>query len=181
MAPSRAGAGGAGERITWSVVPCSLGRALVACTERGVCAILLGDDDSELAADLQQRFPRAVLQRGARAFAANVRSVVGSIDGEPLPAAVPLDLRGTAFQLRVWRELQRIPVGSTVSYAALAARLGAPNSARAVAAACASNAVAVLVPCHRVVRGNGELSGYRWGVDRKRALLAREQARPRGI
>jgi AraC family transcriptional regulator, regulatory protein of adaptative response / methylated-DNA-[protein]-cysteine methyltransferase len=177
MSPSRVRAGGAGETLVWIVAPCAFGLALVASSQRGICAVLLGDDESALVADLQQRFPRAVLQRGARAFAADVRAVLACVDGAPADAALPLDLRGTAFQLRVWRELQRIPAGSTVSYAELAARLGAPKGARAVASACAQNAVAVVVPCHRVVRGNGELSGYRWGVERKRALLERERRR----
>lgn len=177
MAPSSVRRGGAGEVVMWIVAPCSLGQVLVAGTGRGICAILLGDDAASLLADLQRRLPRAMLQSGDRGFAANVRAVLACVDGAPLAQELPLDLRGTAFQLRVWRELQRIPAGSTVSYAELAARLGAPKGARAVAAACARNAVAVVVPCHRVVRGNGELSGYRWGVERKRALLERERAR----
>lgn len=175
MAPSRLRAGGKGERLTWTIAPCALGRALVACSAAGLCALLLGDDDDALLADLRARFPHAELVGGDRAFAASLRSVLAIVDGAPLPSSLPFDLRGTVFQVRVWQELQRIPRGGTLDYATLAARVGAPRGARAVAAACAANPVAVLVPCHRVVRGDGALAGYRWGIERKRALLARER------
>jgi len=175
MAPRRARAEGAGERIEFAAVPCSLGRALVAATARGLCAVLLGDDAEALRADLQRRFARATLEPGDAGFRARLAAVVAVVDGAPPPAELPLDLRGTAFQLRVWRELQRIPRGSTVDYAGLAQRLGLPRGARAVARACGDNPVAVVVPCHRVVRADGALAGYRWGLARKQALLARER------
>jgi len=175
MAPRAARDGGAGERIEFAVARCSLGLALVAATANGVAAILLGDDAEALRADLARRFPRAELVRGGAAFVARTRSVVACVDGERGDPGLPLDLRGTAFQQRVWRALQSAPPGATVDYGALARSLGMPRGARAVARACAANPVAVLVPCHRVVRGNGEPSGYRWGVDRKVRLLVRER------
>jgi AraC family transcriptional regulator of adaptative response/methylated-DNA-[protein]-cysteine methyltransferase len=175
MRAARAQGGGAGERIEYAIVDCALGRALVAATPRGVCAILLGDDDAVLQRDLAARFPRAEVVCGDGGLSRHTQAVVAIVDGAAPPESVPLDVRGTAFQQRVWNELRRIPRGSTASYAAIAQRLGAPRSARAIAQACAANPLAVVVPCHRVVRSDGELSGYRWGVARKRALLAREQ------
>lgn len=177
MQPRRARAGGAGERIEYTLVPCSLGTALIAATARGVCAIFFGDAAAPLAADLQRRFPRAELVRAGATTARTVATAVACIEGELAPAELPLDLHGTAFQQRVWRELQRIPAGRTATYTEIAHRLGMPRGARAVAKACGDNPVSVVVPCHRVVRGDGELAGYRWGLARKRALLAREGAR----
>jgi AraC family transcriptional regulator of adaptative response/methylated-DNA-[protein]-cysteine methyltransferase len=178
MQPRRARAGGAGETIEYAVARSTLGETLVAATERGVCAILLGDDDAELEADLRRRFPRAELRRAGPGFRARLRAAIAHVDGDPRAEALPLDLRGTAFQQRVWRELRRVRSGTTTSYAAIAARLGMPNAARAVGAAIGSNPVAVVVPCHRVLRSDGQLCGYRWGVDKKRALLERERGVP---
>ena len=168
--------GGDGLQIRWSTVDTALGVALVAASERGVCAVLLGDDSDGLQAQLRQEFPKADLQRvdaGRDAFLApRVRAVADALAaGE---GQVPVELGGTAFQHRVWQALMRIPPGQTRSYAALADELGLPRGARAVARACAGNRVAVLVPCHRVVRGDGTLGGYRWGLPRKHELLARE-------
>lgn len=176
MLPRRARDGGAGERIEYAVLTCSLGKALVAATARGVCAILLGDDEAGLHADLQRRFGRATLQRGDPAFRLRIAGAIACVDGERPDPGLPLDLRGTAFQQRVWRELLRIPPGATRNYSEVARRLGAKHAARAVAKACGDNPLAVAVPCHRVVRADGELAGYRWGLARKRALLARERA-----
>jgi AraC family transcriptional regulator, regulatory protein of adaptative response / methylated-DNA-[protein]-cysteine methyltransferase len=174
MTPSNYRAGGASTEIRFAVGECSLGSILVAQSERGVCAILLGDDPGELVRDLQDRFPRANLIGGDAEFERLVSKVVGFIEAPALGLDLPLDIRGTAFQQRVWQALSEIPAGSTASYADIADRIGAPNSVRAVAQACAANALAVAIPCHRVVRNDGALSGYRWGVDRKRALLKRE-------
>ena len=170
--------GGDGLQIRWSTVDTVLGTALVAASERGVCAVLLGDDVEALHAQLRHEFPNADLQRvdaGRDAFLApRVRDVAAALaDGD---GRVPVELVGTAFQHRVWQALMRIPPGETRSYAALADALGLPRGARAVARACAGNRVAVLVPCHRVVRGDGSLGGYRWGLPRKQQLLAAESA-----
>src|ERR671922_248272 len=174
MTPSNYRAGGASTEIRFAVGECPLGSILVAQSERGVCAILLGDDPGKLVRDLQDRFPRANLIGGDAEFERLVSKVVGFIEAPALGLDLPLDIRGTAFQQRVWQALREIPAGSTASYADIADRIGAPNSVRAVAQACAANALAVAIPCHRVVRNDGALSGYRWGVDRKRALLKRE-------
>jgi AraC family transcriptional regulator, regulatory protein of adaptative response / methylated-DNA-[protein]-cysteine methyltransferase len=174
MTPTDYRAGGANAAIRFAIGECSLGSILVARSERGVCAILLGDDPGALARDLQDRFPRAELIGGDSEFEQLVAKVVGFVEAPALGLDLPLDVRGTAFQQRVWRALCEIPAGSTVSYTELARRIGAPKSARAVAHACATNGLAVAIPCHRVVRNDGGLSGYRWGVERKRALLQRE-------
>jgi AraC family transcriptional regulator of adaptative response/methylated-DNA-[protein]-cysteine methyltransferase len=176
MTPTQRRAGGAGTDIRFAVGECSLGAILVARSERGVCAILLGDDPDELARDLQDRFPRARLIGGDTDFERVVALVVGFVEQPALGLDLPLDVRGTAFQQRVWQALREVPTGRTVSYAEVAQRIGAPKSVRAVAQACAANAIAVAIPCHRVVRHDGALSGYRWGVERKRALLEREAA-----
>lgn len=185
MRPRALRAGAAGETITHAVAPCSLGRVLVAATGRGVCAILLDDDDAALRADLRRRFPRATLVDASTstdadaAFAAVVAAVVALVDAPARTPALPLplDLRGTAFQERVWQALRQVPAGTTVTYAELARAIGAEHAVRAVAGACAANPLAVAVPCHRVVRQGGALSGYRWGVARKQRLLEREGAR----
>ncbi|HEU5294289.1 MAG TPA: bifunctional DNA-binding transcriptional regulator/O6-methylguanine-DNA methyltransferase Ada [Burkholderiaceae bacterium] len=174
MTPTRYRAGGAGTEIRFAIGQCSLGAILVARSDRGVCAISLGDDPDALARDLQDRFPRASLLGGDAAFERWVAQMVGFVEAPALGLNLPLDVRGTAFQQRVWQALQQIPAGHTVSYADIAARIGAPKSTRAVAQACGANVLAVAIPCHRVVRSDGALSGYRWGVERKRALLARE-------
>ncbi|MDY7228161.1 bifunctional DNA-binding transcriptional regulator/O6-methylguanine-DNA methyltransferase Ada [Hyalangium rubrum] len=173
MTPTKYRAGGANMEIRFAIGECSLGSILVAATERGVCAILLGDDPNELAQDLQRRFPRAHLIGADAEFEQLVAKVVGLVELPRVGVDLPLDVRGTAFQQRVWQALRAIPVGKTASYADIAKAVGS-KSARAVAQACAANALAVAIPCHRVVRSNGDLSGYRWGVERKHALLQRE-------
>lgn len=174
MTPRSYRAGGANTAIRFAVGECSLGSILVAASERGICSILIGDDPDALARELQDQFPRAELIGGDAAFEKLVAQVVGFVEAPELGLDLPLDVRGTAFQQRVWKALREIPAGSTASYSEIASRIGAPKSARAVAQACASNALAVAIPCHRVVRNDGGLSGYRWGVERKRALLERE-------
>ena len=177
MTPSALRAGAPGETIRHAFADTSLGRLLVAWTGRGVCAVALGENDGALAADLAARFPAATLVADTGEGAALVRHVVDRVEGAPRAAAsaeLPLDVRGTAFQEKVWRALQAIPVGTTASYADVARAIDAPRASRAVARACGANPVAVLVPCHRVVRADGSASGYRWGVDRKLALLERE-------
>ena len=174
MAPGRYRDGGCGERLRFAVAPCSLGSVLAASSAQGVAAILLGDDADALAADLARRFPKATLVPGDADYAALVARVAAFVDQPADGLDLPLDVRGTAFQRRVWEALRRVPAGATTSYAGLAQAIGQPSAARAVAAACAANPLAVAVPCHRVVRGDGNLSGYRWGVERKRRLLAVE-------
>ena len=175
MRPSAARAGGAGTTIRFAVGQCSLGAVLVAATDVGVCSIALGDDPEQLVRALQDRFPKAALTGGDAGFERWVAAVVGLVEQPALGLDLPLDIRGTAFQLRVWEALRAIPPGETASYAQVARRIGRPSASRAVAAACASNPVAVAIPCHRVVRTDGSLSGYRWGVQRKAALLERER------
>ncbi len=174
MTPRRYRAGGENVDIRFAIGECSLGSILVAQSERGICAILLGDDPDALARDLQDMFPRANLIGGDAAFEAVVARVVGFVEAPAVGLDLPLDVRGTAFQQRVWEALRRIPVGTTASYREIAERIGAPKAVRAVAQACGANALAVAIPCHRVVRTDGALSGYRWGVERKRALLTSE-------
>ncbi len=174
MTASRYRAGGANTDIHFAIGQCSLGAILVAQSERGVCAILLGDDPNALARDLQDQFPNAHLIGGDAGFETLVASVVGLIEAPSIGLELPLDVRGTAFQERVWQALREIPPGTTASYAEIAARIGAPKAVRAVAQACGANHIAVAIPCHRVVRSDGSLSGYRWGVERKRELLERE-------
>jgi AraC family transcriptional regulator, regulatory protein of adaptative response / methylated-DNA-[protein]-cysteine methyltransferase len=175
MKPSDYKAGGTNTHIHFAVGQCSLGAILVAQSHRGVCAILLGDEPDALVRDLQDQFPKAELLGADPAFEQLVAQVVGFIEAPALGLDLPLDLRGTAFQERVWQALRDIPVGSTASYAQIAERIGAPTAFRAVAQACGANRLAVAIPCHRVVRSNGDLSGYRWGVERKRLLLERER------
>ncbi len=176
MTPTRFRSGGEGAPIRFAVGECSLGSILVAMSDRGVCAILLGDDPDALVRDLQDRFPKARLIGGDPGFERLVARVVGFVEAPALGLDLPLDVRGTAFQQRVWRALREIPAGATATYRTIAERIGAPRAVRAVAQACASNALAVVIPCHRVVRTDGALSGYRWGVERKRVLLDRETA-----
>jgi AraC family transcriptional regulator of adaptative response/methylated-DNA-[protein]-cysteine methyltransferase len=178
MTPSAYRQGGQGEAVWHAIGRCALGHVLVAATERGVCAILLGDDPTVLRADLAARFPHARLTEPDPAFADWVAAVVRFVD-DPARAdglGLPLDVRGTAFQRRVWEALRQIPPGQTASYADVAARLGSPRAVRAVAGACAANPLAVAIPCHRVVAKGGGLGGYRWGVGRKQRLLEREGA-----
>jgi AraC family transcriptional regulator, regulatory protein of adaptative response / methylated-DNA-[protein]-cysteine methyltransferase len=177
MTPSQYRAGGANEEIRFAVGQSSLGPILVASSKKGVVAILLGDDAEELVHDLQDRFPKARLIGADQDYEAMVARVVGFVEATEIGLDLPLDIRGTAFQQRVWQALQDIPVGATVCYAELAQRIGAPNAVRAVAGACAANKIAVAIPCHRVIRNDGSTSGYAWGVERKRALLDREASR----
>ena len=174
MAPKTFRSGGTGERIRFAIGQCSLGAILVASSAKGVCCITLGDDPEFLLADLQNRFRQAEIVGGDRDYEETVATVVGFVEAPRLGLQLPLDIRGTAFQQRVWQALREIPPGHTVSYAQIAARIGSPNSVRAVAGACAANSIAVAIPCHRVVRTGGGISGYRWGVERKRTLLDRE-------
>lgn len=176
MTPRGFRGGGAGERIRFAVGQCSLGAVLVAATARGVCAILLGDAPEALVRELQDRFPRAELLGGDADFEAHVAEVVGLVEAPRKGLSLPLDVRGTAFQQRVWQALRAVPAGKTSTYARLARAIGRPSAVRAVAGAVAANPLAVAIPCHRVIRTDGALSGYRWGVERKRALLEREGA-----
>jgi AraC family transcriptional regulator of adaptative response/methylated-DNA-[protein]-cysteine methyltransferase len=177
MTPSQYRAGGANEEIRFAVGQSSLGSILVASSRKGVVAILLGNDAEELVHDLQDRFPKARLIGADKDYEAMVARVVGLVEAPEIGLDLPLDIRGTAFQQRVWRALQEIPAGRTVCYAELAQRIGSPNAVRAVAGACAANKLAVAIPCHRVIRNDGSTSGYAWGVERKRALLDREAPR----
>ena len=174
MSPSAYRAGGTGTAIRFAVAASSLGALLVAATARGLCAILLGDDPDALVRDLQDRFPRADLAPGDPAFDAWVAAVVGFVETPGRGLDLPLDIGGTVFQQRVWAALRAVPIGTTTTYGAIARAIGAPTSMRAVAQACGANRLAVAIPCHRVVRSDGSLSGYRWGVERKRLLLDRE-------
>ena len=174
MTPRQYRAGGVDARIAFAIAQTSLGALLVARSARGVCAISLGDDPDALLRELQDRFPRAELVGGDAGFERLLAQVVGLIAQPGIGHDLPLDVRGTAFQQRVWQALRRIPPGQTASYADIAARIGSPKAVRAVAQACAANTLAIAIPCHRVVRSDGALSGYRWGVARKRALLERE-------
>lgn len=175
MTPTQYRAGGNGAVIRFAVGDCSLGAILVAATKKGVCAIEFGDDADDLLRDFQNRFGQAELIGGDPQFEQLVARVVGLVEAPGDNVELPLDIRGTIFQQQVWQALRGISVGETASYADIAARIGRPKAARAVAGACAANPLAVAIPCHRVVRTDGDLSGYRWGVERKRALLDREQ------
>lgn len=174
MTPSRYRAGGANEEIRFAVGQTSLGALLVASSTKGVAAILLGGDPNQLVRDLQDRFPKARLVGGDRDYEKLVARVVGFVEAPGTGLDLPLDLRGTVFQQRVWKALREIPPGETVCYAEIARRIGSPKAVRAVANACAANHLAVAIPCHRVVRNDGVLSGYAWGVERKAALLRKE-------
>lgn len=178
MRPSDYRAGGSNIAIRFAVGECSLGSILVAQSERGVCAIALGDDPQRLVHDLQDQFPKAELIGGDATFERLVARVVGFVEAPALGLDLPLDVRGTAFQERVWQALREIPPGATASYAEIARRIGRPAAVRAVGQACGANRLAVAIPCHRVVRSDGDLSGYRWGLARKRELLAREKEPP---
>src|SRR6266516_6173480 len=176
MTPTQFRSGGSGNVIRFAVGECSLGAILVAATAKGVCAIEFGNDPEMLVRALQDRFPRAQLLGGDKAFERLVAEVVGFVEAPGRGLDLPLDIRGTAFQQQVWKAIGDIPAGSTASYRDLAKRIGAPKAVRAVAQAGGANAIAVAIPCHRVVRTDGSTSGYRWGVERKRALLDREKA-----
>jgi len=174
MTPSEFRSGGANAEIKFAIGESSLGLVLIAASDKGVCAIFFGDDPDGLARDLKKQFPRARLVGGDAAFEELAAKVVGFVEDPGVGLDLPLDIRGTAFQHRVWDALRRIPVGSTASYAEIAKAIGAPQSVRAVARACATNPISVAIPCHRVVGSDGSLTGYRGGLQRKRALLAKE-------
>jgi AraC family transcriptional regulator of adaptative response/methylated-DNA-[protein]-cysteine methyltransferase len=176
MKPKNFRAGGPGETIRFALAECSFGSLLVAASAKGICALALGDAPDQLLRDLQDQFPKAQLLGGDKAFEQTVAQVITFVEAPQLGLALPLDIRGTAFQQRVWQALRQIPAGTTVSYTQLAERIGSPKSVRAVASACAANSIAIAIPCHRVVRLGGGLSGYRWGIKRKRSLLDREAA-----
>jgi AraC family transcriptional regulator of adaptative response/methylated-DNA-[protein]-cysteine methyltransferase len=173
MTPATVRKGGAGQKIQFSIVRSPLGRLLGAYTERGVCAVAIGADDAALEHSLREQFPAADIRAAGSAIHEWVTAIVDSIGGEVNPT-VPLDAQGTAFQWRVWKALQQIPRGTTLSYSEVAQKIGQPTAARAVARACATNPVALVVPCHRVIRDDGSLGGYRWGLERKRQLLDSE-------
>ncbi len=175
MTPGEYRRGGRGLHIRWTTAACALGRVLVGSTQRGICSVVIGDADADLKEELDREFPAAVRTRDDQALRSTLATVLQQIDGAGDATTLPLDLQGTAFQLRVWSALQRIPAGATRSYAEIAAAIGQPTAARAVAQACAANRTAVLVPCHRVVRTDGSTGGYRWGPDRKQRLLEAER------
>lgn len=174
MTPTQYRSGGMNVAIAFAVAECTFGHVLVAMTERGVCAILIGDDADALLQDLKKRFPKATFNCGDQSFLQCVLRVIEFVEAPASQLGLPLDIRGTAFQQRVWLALTKIPAGMTASYAEIARGLGMPDGARAVANACAANSLAVAIPCHRVVRTGGDLAGYRWGIERKRELLRRE-------
>jgi AraC family transcriptional regulator of adaptative response/methylated-DNA-[protein]-cysteine methyltransferase len=174
MTPATYARGGAGTEIAFAVVPCSLGRLLVAATPRGTCRVSLGDAAASLEADLVAEFPAARIRKERTGLETAVAAILRYLDGQEPHLDLPLDVRATAFQRRVWQELQRIPYGQTRSYTDVARRIGRPTATRAVARACATNPAALVIPCHRVVREDGELGGYRWGLERKKALLEQE-------
>jgi AraC family transcriptional regulator of adaptative response/methylated-DNA-[protein]-cysteine methyltransferase len=175
MTPASYRRGGQGAELRFTTVPTALGVVLVAATERGVCSVMLGDDAAALEATLRREYPAAQIERGDDALCRWGGAVVARLAGDEAER-LPLDVRGTTFQLRVWEALQRIPRGSTRTYSDIAREIGKPSAARAVARACATNPVSVLIPCHRVVREDGDLGGYRWGLERKRKLLVEEQS-----
>jgi AraC family transcriptional regulator of adaptative response/methylated-DNA-[protein]-cysteine methyltransferase len=177
MTPTDYRLGGTGLEIRFAVGDCSLGSVLVAQTDKGICAILLGEDPDSLIHELERRFSRATLVAGDASFERVVAQVIGLVEAPTSEVHLPLDIRGTAFQRRVWQALRTIAPGETVTYSEIAARIGAPQAIRAVAQACGANPLAVVIPCHRVVKKDGDISGYRWGVDRKRKLLDKEARR----
>lgn len=174
MTPGRYRNGGADEVLHFAVAQCFLGAILVASSDKGVASILLGDDPADLVRDLQDRFPRAELVGADAGYERTVARVVGFVEAPDIGLDLPLDVRGTAFQQRVWQALREIPAGETVTYAEVARRIRSPSATRAVAGACAANRIAIAIPCHRVIRNDGSLSGYRWGVERKRRLIELE-------
>ena len=178
MSPARFRDGGANETIRFTTVPCELGLLLVAATARGICSVMLGEDSAALEQLVLRQFYAAEIIRDAPGMAEQVTGILAAMSGHPTAGDLPLDLRATAFQARVWRALRQIPRGQTRSYAELAEAVGQPTAVRAVARACATNPVAIAVPCHRVIGSNGSLTGYRWGIERKQALLEVEKSFP---
>ncbi len=175
MTPATYRKGGKGMKIGFTTTDCALGKLLVAATEVGICTVTLGDDDETLTQDLRAEYPQAEFTNQAASLQAHVQAILQHLNGQQPHLDLPLDVRATAFQQRVWEELRRIPYGATASYSEIARRLEQPSATRAVARACATNPVALVTPCHRVIRENGDLSGYRWGIERKQKLLAQEQ------
>jgi AraC family transcriptional regulator, regulatory protein of adaptative response / methylated-DNA-[protein]-cysteine methyltransferase len=176
MTPGAYRRGGRGMRVQYALVPCTVGLLLAASTERGLCAVMLGDEAESLEAALRREYPAATVERDQRALEDYAKKIVDQLLGGKAESSPPLDISGTPFQWQVWDALRRIPAGETRSYQAIAKGLGRPTGARAVARACASNRLALVIPCHRAVREDGELGGYRWGLDRKRKLLDQERA-----
>jgi len=176
MTPASYRKGGAGMKIAYMMAPSSLGKVLVAATDRGISAVYLGDDERVLVGELQKEYPRAEISRSASSNNSWLKEIVSRVEGHPPSDELPLDVQATAFQRRVWQELQKIPRGATRTYTQVAKALGKPNSVRAVARACATNPTSIVVPCHRVIRTDGALAGYRWGLQRKEKLLQREAA-----
>lgn len=162
-------------KLDYTVVKSSLGQLLVAATQRGICSVMLGDSESDLIRELHHEFSGARIEKDEEHLHLQVRALLACLAGQAPHADLALDVRGSAFQMRIWEELRRIPRGQRISYSELARRIGQPKAARAVARACATNPLAILTPCHRVVRENGDLAGYRWGIERKRRLLEQEQ------
>lgn len=177
MTPAVYRKGGAGERVAYAIVPSPMGRLLVAGTARGVCSVKLGDRDAPLLRELREEFPAAAIERDRSAMGEWVTAILQHIAGRQPHLALPLDVRATAFQWKVWRYLQDIPYGETRAYSEVARDLGMPRATRAVAHACAANPVCLVIPCHRIVQKDGSLAGYRWGIERKRRLLTREKSR----
>jgi len=181
MTPATYGRGGRGMRIIYTIAASPLGRLLVAATERGICSVTLGDSDAELTRALFAEYPEASIDSQETSINSSLnlwlQHVLDSFSGHPRQIDLPMDLQATAFQWRVWEELQRIPFGSTRSYQEIAKAIGRPNAVRAVARACASNRLALIIPCHRVIREDKNLGGYRWGLERKKRLLESEQQR----
>lgn len=175
MSPKAYRAGGLNVTIHFAIGECSLGAILVAMSQKGICAIALGDNAQQLVYALQDQFPQANLVGNDKQFEQLIAQVVGFVESPQQPLELPLDIQGTLFQQRVWEALKTIPLGSTLSYSELAKKIGCPNATRAVASACAANKLAIVIPCHRVIRQDGALSGYRWGVERKHELLKREK------
>jgi AraC family transcriptional regulator of adaptative response/methylated-DNA-[protein]-cysteine methyltransferase len=176
MTPATYRKGGKGMKINYTVAECPLGLLLVAVTDKGICSVTLGDEGEDLTGGLRAEFPQAEIARDEKRLQTQVRALLAHLAGQEPHPDLPLDVQGTAFQKRVWEELRRIPYGQTASYGEVARRIGRPSATRAVARACATNPAALVTPCHRVVRENGELGGYRWGVERKRRLLEKEKS-----
>ena len=177
MTPSAYRSGGKGVTMCYATARTPVGRALIAGTERGVVSVSLGDSDAELLALLKEAYPHAELSHDPKGLKRQIHALLQCLNGNPLSDSISLDVQGTAFQRKVWRALQAIPPGSTRTYREIACEIGQPTAARAVARACATNPAAIVIPCHRVVREGGHLAGYRWGLERKKALLALEQER----
>lgn len=175
MTPATYRRGGAGMSISYTVVPCSLGRLLVAATVRGISAVYLGNDDATLRGELEKEYPRAEIRENRNGFKKWVSTLLEHLRGREPHLDLPVDVQATAFQRRVWEELRRIPYGSTRTYSEIARAIGRPHATRAVARACATNPASVVIPCHRVIREDGNLAGYRWGLERKQSLLAHEK------